>query len=130
MTAENFAFWLQGYFEIHGISDATYLTPSQVAVIHEHLQLVFTKVTGTQPAPPWPTSTEDWRNHIVPYSDGVSLSGPKADSFCAVLDDPEAGLAGGEPLGQNLGGFARENGTPFAFAPTQVFDASKPLPSC
>ena len=41
MTAENFAFWLQGYFELGGEN----LSPQQVQVIKDHLALVFNKVT-------------------------------------------------------------------------------------
>lgn len=38
MTPENFAYWLQGYFEISGNPN---LTASQVQEIKNHLQLVF-----------------------------------------------------------------------------------------
>ena len=37
-----FAYWLQGFFEI---SDAKELNEKQVAVIKEHLELIFRKVT-------------------------------------------------------------------------------------
>ncbi len=38
MTPINFAYWLQGYFEI---SDSNTLTPEQVKMIRAHLNLVF-----------------------------------------------------------------------------------------
>jgi hypothetical protein len=38
MTAREFVYWLQGYFEIAG--DAA-LTPTQVGIIQRHLALVF-----------------------------------------------------------------------------------------
>lgn len=42
MTAESFAYWLNGFFEL---TDAKELTTEQVAMIKEHLQLVFNKET-------------------------------------------------------------------------------------
>lgn len=44
-----FAYWLQGYTEICGERP----TEAQWAMIKEHLQLVFTKVTGPQPGNPF-----------------------------------------------------------------------------
>lgn len=51
MTAEQFAYWLQGFVEL---SDGTPPTVEQWSKIEEHLQLVFTKVTGpsTKLVPP------------------------------------------------------------------------------
>jgi len=47
MNAENFAFWLQGYFEVLAAGDdpEAELTPEQVACIKDHLALVFDKRT-------------------------------------------------------------------------------------
>jgi hypothetical protein len=42
MSPENFAYFLQGYFEISG---ATYLSEAQTQVVKDHLDLVFNKVT-------------------------------------------------------------------------------------
>ena len=42
MTTKEFAYWLQGYFEISG---AKGLDERQVEVVRDHLALVFTKVT-------------------------------------------------------------------------------------
>lgn len=42
MTERDFAYWLQGFFEISGTTE---VTPAQVAIIKEHLQLVFKKET-------------------------------------------------------------------------------------
>ena len=39
MTARDFAYWLQGYFEIHG--KAVSLSPDQIGLIKRHLALVF-----------------------------------------------------------------------------------------
>ena len=51
MTAEQFTYWLQGFVEL---SDGTPPTKDQWSRIEEHLQLVFTKVTGPSklPVPP------------------------------------------------------------------------------
>ena len=50
-TSEQFTMWLNGFFEL---TDATELTPAQVAMIKEHLALVFNKVTKPleKPIPP------------------------------------------------------------------------------
>lgn len=45
MCADEFAYWLKGYFEL---SDSNTLTEQQVKIIKEHLTLVFTKVTKQQ----------------------------------------------------------------------------------
>lgn len=37
-----FCYWLKGYFEL---SDSNTLSPQQVQIIKDHLNLVFTKVT-------------------------------------------------------------------------------------
>lgn len=42
MTTDQFAYWLQGYFEISGSSS---LSDTQVQIIKDHLDLVFKKVT-------------------------------------------------------------------------------------
>lgn len=42
MDSEKFTYWLKGYFEI---SDSNNLSPTQVQIIRDHLDLVFTKVT-------------------------------------------------------------------------------------
>lgn len=42
MTPENFAYWLQGFFEL---TESKELTSEQIQMIKEHLALVFTKVT-------------------------------------------------------------------------------------
>lgn len=39
MTSRDFAYWLQGYFEIHNKQEG--LTPLQVEMIKKHLSLVF-----------------------------------------------------------------------------------------
>lgn len=41
MTAENFCYWLQGYFEIMNADMASALSPQQVKMIRDHLGYVF-----------------------------------------------------------------------------------------
>jgi hypothetical protein len=131
MNSLNFAYWLNGFFEINGVADDMYLTPSQVKTIREHLALMFTKVTGAGAAPapwtpvsppapvplpnvPYPAMPLDWRLHEVICAAGEPLA------RCTVTDDVEAAITVDEsPLGQNLGGAGR-SGRPFSFAPTQV----------
>ena len=42
MTAENFIYWLNGYFEI---SNSDKLSKEQVQIIRDHLKLCFSKIT-------------------------------------------------------------------------------------
>lgn len=42
MNAQEFCYWLQGFFEL---SEGKKLTPKQVQIIKDHLALVFTKIT-------------------------------------------------------------------------------------
>jgi hypothetical protein len=53
MTPENFAYWLNGFFELSGVET---LNEQQVAIVKEHLSLVFTKVTKS---PSNPRNVED-----------------------------------------------------------------------
>lgn len=49
MTSDQFAYWLQGFFEM---TDSKNLSERQVSMIKEHLKLVFNKVTpDIQPSP-------------------------------------------------------------------------------
>jgi hypothetical protein len=64
MTAENFAYWLQGFFEV---SQADELTKEQVQEIKNHLELVFNKVTPDY-------NTDYFLKHYrdeLPYATGV-----------------------------------------------------------
>lgn len=42
MTPNDFCYWLKGYFELSG---TTQLTDTQLTIIKDHLNLVFTKAT-------------------------------------------------------------------------------------
>lgn len=41
MTPVNFAYWLQGFFEITEVNNEILLTPEQIKMIRAHLNLVF-----------------------------------------------------------------------------------------
>lgn len=57
MTSEQFAYWLQGFAELH----ETPPTAEQWQSIREHLALVFTKVTPTlRPVSPLPLDADRW----------------------------------------------------------------------
>lgn len=51
MTPNDFCYWLQGFLEI---SDVKTLTPEQLLVVKDHLQLVFKKDTPLRFGPPMP----------------------------------------------------------------------------
>lgn len=46
MEPINFVYWIKGYFELNGPSNE--LTPTQVQIIKDHLDLVFKKETPTR----------------------------------------------------------------------------------
>ena len=50
MTAEQFAYWLQGYSEIAGNAPS----PEQWQIIQDHLKLVFSKQTPLRDLPSMP----------------------------------------------------------------------------
>jgi hypothetical protein len=50
MNSENFAYWLQGYFELLGKDEP--LTKEQTQIIKDHLALVFDKVTPDRKVEP------------------------------------------------------------------------------
>lgn len=51
MTPQEFCYWLQGYFELsRAIPNDGKLYESQIKMIHEHLQLVFKKITDKNTA--------------------------------------------------------------------------------
>lgn len=64
MTARDFVYWLQGFFELH---DPTALSPLQVQIIKEHLALVFEKET--------PNHFQGILNGL-PHTGGIPLSFP------------------------------------------------------
>lgn len=66
MQSRDFAFWLQGFFEITDASSnraAEGLTEGQVAMIKRHLQLVFQHDTGIA-AKPHPVTVNDYKRQF------------------------------------------------------------------
>ena len=50
MTAEQFCYWLHGFFELNSQeNDDCSLTQAQAQMVREHLDSVFTNVIGTLP---------------------------------------------------------------------------------
>ena len=48
MNELNFAYWLQGYFELSKVNGEIKLTQDQINMIDKHLNLVFNKVTDNR----------------------------------------------------------------------------------
>ncbi len=80
MTSQEFAYWLQGYFEL--TPDGLGFSAEQVKVVKDHLQLVFQKVTPVVDIPPpmFPPCVVDGAmgNGItipvpIPVTDGVTV---------------------------------------------------------
>lgn len=105
MSAQEFAYWLQGYFEL--TPDGGGLSPEQVKVVKDHLQLVFQKVTPVVDIPPpmftpcvvdlnpntrdfvpiAPTGGE-WRWHLHDVADAERIRNEYRN--CVVGTDPQA----------------------------------------
>lgn len=103
MTAEQFTYWLQGFFEIN---DPTTLGVRETQIIKDHLALVFNKQTpsrlttnpgpATQPYPgPFTTSPRwEWDIPKNPYTVTCTDSNPFNDKF----DDPNNTLKPGKSI--------------------------------
>lgn len=84
MTPENFAYWLQGYFEISGVS---VLDEAKVQIIKDHLDLVFSKITPERTTNSTPIEI-DWdkfkktfeEDHKHPLD--VPFTGSKDTLYC------------------------------------------------
>lgn len=82
MTPEQFAYWLQGFVEIHGSAPTTH----EWTIIKDHLATVFKKITpDRQPyplgpgivAPTYPT----WPNPLTPFTTTPTYTKP--DLICS-----------------------------------------------
>ena len=87
MTAEQFAYWLQGFAELTDGEP----TPEQWASIKEHLNLVFNKVTKVKPVelklPEWPNGKS------LGIMDGNwPFINPNQGGMCMQADGAKAGL--------------------------------------
>lgn len=92
MTAEQFVYWLQGYFEI---GKPTSLFKDEIGVIRDHLALVLEKQTPAQigfnpnQTPPFFPSTDTARGvpYVAPWIPPVTYTGGN-DLICST-DTPE-----------------------------------------
>lgn len=87
MTSRDFAFWLQGYFEILDpkMEAAPFpLGPAQVKAIRDHLQLVFTHDINPPPKPPKPIGQIDWQKVMRdgPEQFVTGVWDPNTATFC------------------------------------------------
>ncbi len=80
MRADEFCRWLQGFFEIEGAGRAgpPTLTPAQLQVVKDHLQLVFTKATPRRDGVTagWVEGDVVAYPHASPLDTGASTSCP------------------------------------------------------
>lgn len=91
MNFENFAYWLQGFFEM---TDTQNLSPNQVLMIKEHLKLVFEKKTPQiNPNVPFAPKTPPYKWHdgdVICTTDTTNIKGmPETESTCAILNAPD-----------------------------------------
>jgi hypothetical protein len=86
MTPENFCYWLRGFIELSG--DDAELSPEQVKMINEHLDLVLKKVTNPLQTAPTSTTTNKFiiKDHYVPRIDETWVRDPQPhlspQTFC------------------------------------------------
>lgn len=70
MNSRDFAFWLQGFFELNQRSDEP-LDSEQVKMIKEHLDLVFKHDIGkpkqAEPFKPWPEPSDPTTTKPYPF---------------------------------------------------------------
>ncbi len=71
MTAEQFTYWLQGFFELSG---TTTLNEQQVKVVKDHIALVLNKVT--------PEYAVSGRDAILPKPDGTLKNIKVPNKYC------------------------------------------------
>lgn len=62
MNSQEFAYWLQGFFELNGSNK---LNEKQVQIIKDHLALVMTKVTPERSKPICTTVRKGSKNEMV-----------------------------------------------------------------
>lgn len=75
MNSTEFTYWLQGFFEL---TDAKSLDEKQVAIIKEHLQLCFKKVTNDFYENGMPYDQKD----VYPFNTNPVCSPTDATKFC------------------------------------------------
>jgi hypothetical protein len=84
MTAEQFAYWLQGFMEV---ADPIELDSSQTAIIKDHLALVFNKQTPDRTVPGVPANPT-WSQPTMPQwqEPNIVIEPSKLTPICAGFD--------------------------------------------
>jgi hypothetical protein len=80
MSPENFAYWLQGYFEISNTDQG--MNEDQVRVIKEHLQLVLNNVTNDGTIGNAKIAGNSINMSDIYPSGGVHFKGPCSGKLC------------------------------------------------
>lgn len=92
LSPQSFAFWLQGFFELSraGLKEgeSLVLTPAQIEMIEDHLQLVFTHVITV----PGQSDGGAGGAHSPPY-----VPFQYAPSFIDTIKGPTSGIAALDP---------------------------------
>lgn len=83
MNELNFAYWLQGYFELSKVNGEIKLTQDQINMIDKHLNLVFNKVTEFKIDLLNQLSTE---NYINQHAKNRISDKTLCDTFCHGID--------------------------------------------
>jgi hypothetical protein len=102
MTAEQFAYWMQGFAELTGDEPPT---PAQWKSIREHLQTVFVKVTppvgpayitpAVDPLRPYSPPVSDWQRFQLPLSPKCSAEPAIAAAMPATCSARPVGMSDG-----------------------------------
>lgn len=105
MNFENFAYWLQGFFEM---TDSKNLSPNQVLMIKEHLKLVFEKKTPQIDPNIIPILPTQWyTTPICQPGIGGAGTGQDPDAWkvkvtCHSEDSGQSGVSTNQNLDTNL----------------------------
>lgn len=86
MTAEQFTYWLQGFFEL---SDAKILDEKQVKIVKDHLDLVYNKVTPDRSE--YQNINEVPPTFFSPQCNTTSVL-PDDTLFCTTVSDSRSNL--------------------------------------
>jgi len=73
MTSRDFCFWLQGYFEVHGIELDADLSAEQCKCVQKHLALVFKHEIDPSMGPP------EHQAELNEVHEGKEKKPPRAD---------------------------------------------------
>jgi len=89
MDSNNFVFWLQGAFELNPEMLKNGMTPEQVQIIQDHLNLVFTKVTSDFSEFNMPDLNSPKNEYPLYVNSGTPIfeqPGSTSELFCSQFD--------------------------------------------